>query len=1180
MFGRMAAAAAVFGFGLSASAAGFDGKHLTTNDWFDADFTTGIADGSAIVANSTTGIVLGAGSWTAVPSDGTATVVADDDAGGGATMLAVNADDEELTFTPSVLASATGMETLSIVAKSVASGALPSLDGDVQAAFSVLDDGTSATPCGYTSDGWTNLVYGGDMSGVTNAWITVDMDFANVGGVRYVRYAVTPAGGSRTVLSDAVGTSWFQAGSNATTITSLSFSGTGSCRTFNGDSLAEIPVAEVNGVSYGSLNDAIAAASAGDTVSLLRNTFDNEAIAATKSVTVALGAYNLTAESFSVSSGSTLTFTGTGSVTAPAITGGGSLVFSNAETLKLTGGTSALSAITADGNLTVSGNGTMSVSGGVSVSGTLTFTPDAYATTVAEAHGAYTIKLSAATIDVGALSGGAYLETADGITVGGTSSFYGTIAGAGGVSATGSILNLSGAATFTGALEVKSGTVAIDSSLTGISHSFRLDASVADSILENDGGYVTNWVSQSGVLPAANACFTNEMSEMTVTTDYFGGKNAVRTANSQLYNNYFDGVGKSKFASHLVGAVRLISQTGSSGAMIWNTGASNRYIGRRNSTAAYAYWTKMEGSSTEDMTGIWQNGAYADRSYTYSETILDFLDFDRANTAKFGAVGGAQADIAIGELIGFDGNQSKPNIETLHRVETYLANKWGIPGVAKSLAATVPVALTSGAVLDLGGLTLAVASLSGSGTVRNGILTVTDPISVAAGQTLVIPYGSTYTCASGTGANIDTAADTVTFVHNAADIDGVVYDTVQGAILAYESGTLTIHENATDIDLGTSEVNISGVVLDEGVSAPTFSTTLPWQTTYSEGSLTHARVASTFVYVGPVAYAAEASNFQIGGVVASDVPGTGDTVQFDTATAIILSSAQEYRYAEIIANAAVTVSVSANKNAYIYADAISGTGKFSLGNYVILSTASAASTISCELEVNSENASVAAQLYVASETRTFTLTGALSGSGYLKCTRARNGSGYTGCTFHCSDTTRFSGTIEMVRPDDGVGRNLITFWPTCDLSGATVVVGEYSGSHGRFIDGQGNNTVYKFGSLSGYVSPSASSVADNTHPTIEIGALNENDTIAGNWMPNTSRNPFIRKVGTGTLTTTAANAYGYILNGGTLKVLATDTAPVTTEVSGMKPTYTTVTIDDVEYKVYRLVTPGIMLMIL
>ena len=261
MLRKIATAAAVFGFGVSALAAGFDGKTLATNDWFDADFTTGIAVGSAVVANSTTGITYGAGSWTSVPATGTATIVADSDAGEGATMLAINAPGEELTFTPDAQGSPTGMETSSLLVKGDAVDELPAMGADVQAAFAICDDGTAAVPCGYTAAGWTNLVYSGAMSGLTNAWCTVYVDFANVENVRYVRYSVQPAGGDVTVLADAGGTTWFQAGCNATTITSVSLSGTGSCRTINGDRLVETVsyVATYNGVSYQTLEDALAA---------------------------------------------------------------------------------------------------------------------------------------------------------------------------------------------------------------------------------------------------------------------------------------------------------------------------------------------------------------------------------------------------------------------------------------------------------------------------------------------------------------------------------------------------------------------------------------------------------------------------------------------------------------------------------------------------------------------------------------------------------------------------------------------------------------------------------------------------------------------------------------------------------------------------------------------------------
>ena len=174
-------------------AAGFDGKTLVTNDWFEAGFTALTVD-SEVVLNSTTGIVRGAGSWTAVPASGTAKIVADADAGGEATMLSFEAGDEELEFTPAVLSAPTGMETTSTTVKGDAVSELPTAPGNAQAGFTVYDDGTNAVPYGLTSGGWTHLVYSGAMSGLTNAWYTLTLDFANVANVRYVRYAVTPAG--------------------------------------------------------------------------------------------------------------------------------------------------------------------------------------------------------------------------------------------------------------------------------------------------------------------------------------------------------------------------------------------------------------------------------------------------------------------------------------------------------------------------------------------------------------------------------------------------------------------------------------------------------------------------------------------------------------------------------------------------------------------------------------------------------------------------------------------------------------------------------------------------------------------------------------------------------------------------------------------------------------------------
>ena len=1108
-------AAAIFACGVfAANAAGFDGMSLATNDWFDAGFTALTAE-TSISQGGTLGITRGAGSWTAVPAAGTAKIVADAGAGGEAALLAIDAPDEELTFTPAALASATGMETLSFDVFTSSVDELPTPSGGAQGAFAIYSaDGTAYSIAAYVSDGtspvWTNLVYA-SAADLTNVWFTVTMDFATVSNVRYVRYSITPPSGSLTVLADSEGTEWFiSANSAATTVASVSFTGTGDIRTFSGDSLAEV-VATVNGVGYGSVADAIAAADDGGTVTLAK-AIEGEEVAVAKNVSLALGAYSLTAASLSVASGKTLTISGTGTVSAPAITGGGALAFVDPTTLSLTGGdTSSIASLAAESAMTIWANGAVDVAE-IIANADITFAAKLVSTTTLTKKGDATL------------------------------SFVGVTAPAAGV-------------------VVEAGDVVVDNTLSGISPYVILDASDDSTITETDGK-VTAWASTVN-----GHSFTNDSSLMTYVAEdgVFGGKKAVRTNNSQLQSDF----NNASASVSVFGALHYYATSGQGGVLFYRSGANNCYIGKRGSSDSF--WQALRTSSTE--ISLWQNGirgTYNNKVAKFtsngSEYVLSVEGLSNGSATR-NHVGGTVGDIAIAELITLSSNPSMPDRK---RIEAHLGTKWGISGMT-TLPASVPLTLAGGTSLDLNGLSRTFDSVavtgSGTATIDGGALVITAPISVAADSTLVIPYGSTYTCASGTGANADATAGTVTLMHKAADIDGVVYDTVAGAITAYESGTLTIYEDATDVDLGTTEVSISGIVLADGVSAPTFATTLPWQTTYSEGTLTHTRVASTFVYVGPGVYAPVASNFEIGGAAASDVPGTADTVQFDTDTTISTASAS-VRHAAIVVNACVTVNGASSSQNTLNADAISGTGKLSLGDYARLATQSTAATFSCEVAVEASSASTAAQLHVADSGREITLTGALSGAGYLKCTRKSNAANYSGCTFNCSDTTGFTGTIEMVKPES-VGRNTITFWPTCDLSGATVIVGEYSSGHGRFVDGQSNNAVYKFGSLSGYVSPGAANVS-NTHPTIEIGALGKDDSITGNWMPHSSRNPYIRKVGTGTLTTTAESAYGYILNGGTLKVLATDTAPVTTEVGGKKVVSATETLGEVEYTVYTL----------
>jgi len=246
----------------SALAAGFDGMDLVTNSWFAADFTADLATGSAIVANSSTGVTYGAGTWTTVPATGTAVIAADADAGGGATMLSLEAPGEELTFTPSPYASPSGMETFVSELKADALDSdLPVLGPEVQSAFTLFDDGEgNVSAMAWTVSGWTNFTYAA--SSLTNAWFTLYSDFATVGGVRYVRYSVKPASGSLAILTDASGTAWFRSPTNAVSVTSVSLSGVADCRHLSGDELEEavVNVATYNGTPYATVAAAIAAA--------------------------------------------------------------------------------------------------------------------------------------------------------------------------------------------------------------------------------------------------------------------------------------------------------------------------------------------------------------------------------------------------------------------------------------------------------------------------------------------------------------------------------------------------------------------------------------------------------------------------------------------------------------------------------------------------------------------------------------------------------------------------------------------------------------------------------------------------------------------------------------------------------------------------------------------------------
>ena len=656
-------------------------------------------------------------------------------------------------------------------------------------------------------------------------------------------------------------------------------------------------------------------------------------------------------------------------------------------------------------------------------------------------------------------------------------------------------LTLVGVVAPTTSFTIEAGSVVVNNSLDGISPTVDVDATdtttittkeVTDEETQVTSTYVTGWASKVGDLS-----YTNDDSVATLTTDYFGGKNAVYLNNTTLASTFSD---RSKVQTVFAVAHLVSKPSSNTGAILYRKNSSNTFIGQRNKNNSY--WSVMVASSTNPKNGtyFWQNGAN-DSNYKTSDEIITTTQFYNGSAIQ-DYIGGnnAATKIAIGELIGlstYNLSASAENRVMGKRVESYLGNKWAISGMQ-----TMPTEI---------------------------------PVTVAAGATLSLPLGSKYTLGANTVATVGDSA--ITFTHKAAMIGETVYATVEDAFDAYEEGdTITICESTTlALTKAYSAMTIS---LAEGVEL-TIEQMAPYKTTYDSeaGTLTCVREAATFVYVGPESYTETAANFKIGDAVANDVPGENDTVQFDTATSLYIGTTADMPYAAFILNADLTVTGAGSK--YLRVNKYSGTGKLILAGDGNLAPR-AACTISCPLEIadGTEN-----DIYIAtSASNGTTIKGKMTGAGTLRLTYWKNDS-YGGNTFAC-DGSEFYGMIVERQPSSVNAHRNCTNFSNVDFSNATVdLTGSYSGKSNLAFSFSNANSVIKFGSINGIIC-TGSSGAFTGHATIEVGNLNKDDTVSGDWMPHSDRTPNIRKVGTGTFTTSATDAYAYILNGGTLVVKA------------------------------------------
>ena len=113
------------------------------------------------------------------------------------------------------------------------------------------------------------------------------------------------------------------------------------------------------------------------------------------------------------------------------------------------------------------------------------------------------------------------------------------------------------------------------------------------------------------------------------------------------------------------------------------------------------------------------------------------------------------------------------------------------------------------------------------------------------------------------------------------------------------------------LDFGTTEVNIVGVVLDDGVNL-TFATNYPWSATYDSvaGTIVNTRVASTYVWTPGESSTdwATLSNWRIGGTVPVALPGVNDSASFTSTCEVVLSANYGISNLIVAADAELTLS--------------------------------------------------------------------------------------------------------------------------------------------------------------------------------------------------------------------------------------------------------------------------------
>ena len=222
------------------------------------------------------------------------------------------------------------------------------------------------------------------------------------------------------------------------------------------------------------------------------------------------------------------------------------------------------------------------------------------------------------------------------------------------------------------------------------------------------------------------------------------------------------------------------------------------------------------------------------------------------------------------------------------------------------------------------------------------------------------------------------------------------------------------------------------------------------------------------------------------------------------------------------------------KDGKIHAKTISGSGKLTMGPYATF-YASEGSTVSVDVEIPTGG-----PVYVDTSASyagfTFTAECALTGSGTIEF------KGYRPSHPLYWDANSFSGMVVVVK--DSVTRNNTTICSTSATHGGMAWGVANSGAEDTgFITQEG---TYKFGSMTGtvyMVNNKSGKYAYVKNVIMEIGALNRDDVLGGRISRNAGRandGAYIRKVGTGVLSSSVAGVNGYYIKEGVLNIASDD----------------------------------------